>query len=78
MNTDQNAIERILNLKVMYKEKSLNDISEQRDRLKIMNKINIINNKTLKNRADLINIAASNSRIIRGFSIFSKDRNKKQ
>lgn len=62
----------------MYKEKSLNDISEQRDRLKIMNKINIINNKTLKNRADLINIAASNSRIFRGLSIFSKDRNKKQ
>jgi hypothetical protein len=43
-----------------------------------MNKINIINNKTLKNRADLINIAASNSRIVRGLSIFSKDRNKKQ
>lgn len=62
----------------MYKEKSLNDISDQRDRLKIMNKINIINNKTLKNRADLINIAASNSRINRGLSIFSKDRNKKQ
>ena len=62
----------------MYKEKSLNDISDQRDRLKIMNKINIINNKTLKNRADLINIAALNSRIFRGLSIFSKDRNKKQ
>ena len=60
------------------KEKSLNDISEQRDRLKIMNKINMINNKTLNNRADLINLAASNSRIIRGLSIFSKDRNKKQ
>lgn len=62
----------------MYKEKSLNDISEQRDRLIIMNKINIINNKTLKNRADQINIAASNSRIVRKLSIFSKDRNKKQ
>ena len=66
----------ILNFKAM-KEKSLNDISEQRDRLKIMNKINIINNKTLQNRADQINTAASNSRIIRGLSIFSKDRNKK-
>lgn len=62
----------------MYKEKSLNDISEQRDRLKIMNKINIINNKTLKNRADQINTAASNSRIIRGLSIFSKDRYEKR
>ncbi len=59
------------------KAKSLNDISEQRDRLKIINKINIINNKTLKNRADMINTAASNSRIIRGLSIFQKDRNKK-
>ena len=62
----------------MYKEKSLNDISEQRDRLQIMNKINTVNNKTLKNRADLINMAASNSRITRGLSIFLKDRNKKQ
>lgn len=63
---------------MITKEKSLNDISEQRDRLKIMNKTNIINNQTLQNRADLINMAASNSRIIRGLSIFSKDRNKKQ
>ena len=67
----------ILNFKAM-KEKSLNDISEQRDRLKIMNKINIINNKTLQNRADQINTAASNSRIIRGLSIFSKDRYEKR
>ena len=62
----------------MYKEKSLNDISSQRDMLKIANRTNTTNNKNLKNRADVINMAASNSRIIRGLSIFSKDRNKKQ
>lgn len=62
----------------MYKEKSLNDISLQRDRLKKLNKLNTNNNRELRNRADLINMAASNSRITRGLSIFLKDRNKKQ
>ena len=71
-------VRSILKLNVMYKEKSLNDISLQRDRLIILNKLNTNNNKELRNRADLINMAASNSRIIRGLSIFLKDRNKKQ
>jgi len=61
----------------MYKSKSLNDISNQRDRLKIANRENVNNNKDLKNRADTINKAASNARIVRKLSIFSKDRTRK-
>ena len=45
----------------MYKEKSLNDISTQRDRLKVINRENIKNNRDLKNRADTINKAAWNA-----------------
>ena len=52
----------------MYKSKSLNDISNQRDRLKIANRENVNNNKDLKNRADTINKAASNARIVRKLS----------
>jgi len=58
----------------MYKEKSLNDIATQRDRLKVANRENIKYNKNLKNRADTINKAASYSRIVRKLSIFSKNR----
>ena len=58
----------------MYKEKSLNDISDQRDRLKVINRENIKNNRDLQNRADTINKAASNARIVRKLSIFSKNR----
>lgn len=58
----------------MYKEKSLNDISTQRDRLKVINRENIKNNRDLKNRADTINKAASNARTVRKISIFSKNR----
>ncbi len=61
----------------MYKSKSLNDISNQRDRLKIANRENVNNNKDLKNRADTINKAASNARIVRKLSIFLKDRTRK-
>ena len=61
----------------MYKSKSLNDISNQRDRLKIANRENVNNNKDLKNRADTINKAASNARIVRKLSILSKDRTRK-
>ena len=61
----------------MYKSKSLNDISNQRDRLKIANREIVNNNKDLKNRADTINKAASNARIVRKLSIFSKDRTRK-
>ena len=61
----------------MYKSKSLNDISNKRDRLKIANRENVNNNKDLKNRADTINKAASNARIVRKLSIFSKDRTRK-
>ena len=61
----------------MYKSKSLNDISNQRDRLKIANRENVNNNKDLKNRADTINKAASNARIVIKLSIFSKDRTRK-
>ena len=61
----------------MYKSKGLNDISNQRDRLKIANRENVNNNKDLKNRADTINKAASNARIVRKLSIFSKDRTRK-
>ena len=61
----------------MYKAKSLNDISAQRDRLKVMNRENIKNNRDLQNRADTINKAASNARIVRKLSIFSKDRDLK-
>ena len=61
----------------MYKSKSLNDISNQRDRMKIANRENVNNNKDLKNRADTINKAASNARIVRKLSIFSKDRTRK-
>lgn len=58
----------------MYKEKSLNDISAQRDRLKVINRENIKNNRDLQNRADTINKAASNARIVRKLSIFSENR----
>ena len=58
----------------MQKTKSLNEISEQRDRLKIVNRENMKANKNIKNRADVINKCASNSRTIRRLSIFDKDK----
>ena len=62
----------------MKKLKSLNDISEQRDRLKIINRSNMKSNKTIKNRADVINECASICRTIRGLSIFDIDRTTKK
>ena len=64
--------------KRMIKLKSLNEISEQRDRLKIINRNNMNANKNIQNRADLINKCASNCRIIRGLSIFEKDKSIKK
>ena len=58
----------------MQKTKSLNEISEQRDRLKVINRENMKANKNIKNRADVINKCASNSRIKRRLSIFNNDR----
>ena len=58
----------------MQKIKSLNEISEQRDRLKVINRENMKANKNIKNRADVINKCASNSRIKRRLSIFNNDR----
>ena len=58
----------------MQKTKNLNEISEQRDRLKVINRENMKANKNIKNRADVINQCASNCRVIRGLSIFDADR----
>ena len=61
----------------MYIEKSINDISIQRDRLKIINRENIKRNPKVKNRVEEINLAASMSRAVRKLSIFSPDKNSK-
>ena len=67
-----------ITIKKMKKLKSLKDISEQRDRLKIINRSNMKSNKTIKNRADVINECASICRTIRGLSIFDRDRTTKK
>ena len=58
----------------MYRAKSINDISLQRDILKIVNRENVKNNPKIKNRAEEINLAASMSRAVRRFSIFSQGK----
>lgn len=65
---------KVIIIRNMQKLKSLNDISEQRDKLKIINRINMRLNKSIKNRADVINECASNCRTTRGLSIFDIDR----
>ena len=65
---------KVIIIRNMQKLKSLNDISEQRDKLKIINRINMKSNKAIKNRADVINKCASNCRTTRGLSIFDIDR----
>ena len=73
----KNRVDVITNSYFIFELYDLNDISNQRDRLKIANRENVNNNKDLKNRADTINKAASNARIVRKLSIFSKDRTRK-
>ena len=58
----------------MQKTKSLNEISEQRDRLKVINRENMKANKNIKNRADVINKCACNCRTMRGLSVFDKGK----
>lgn len=62
----------------MYRAKSQNDISDQRDRLKILNRENVKRNPKVKNRVEEINLAASMSRAVRRFSIFSPDKDSKR
>lgn len=61
----------------MYRAKSQNDISIQRDRLKILNRENVKRDPKVKNRVEEINLAASMSRAVRRFSIFSPDKDSK-
>jgi hypothetical protein len=72
-----NRLAPIINQNNMYRAKSLNDISLQRDILKIINRENVKLNPNVKNRAEDINNAASISRLVRRFSKFSSDKNSK-
>ena len=62
---------------IFMKAKSLNDISNQEDRLLKMNREMVAAGWWI-NRSEIIKRAARNSRAARGLSIFSKNRDEKK